>query len=49
MEGYEKYVGAVLDGRYKIDKIIGVGGMAVVFRAYDMLMNRTVAIKILKD
>ncbi len=49
MEGYEKYVGAVLDGRYKIDKIIGVGGMAVVFRAYDMLMNRTVAIKMLKD
>ncbi len=49
MEQYEKFVGAVLDGRYKIDCIIGVGGMAVVFRAYDMLMNRVVAIKMLKN
>lgn len=23
MEAYEKFVGAVIDGRYKIDKIIG--------------------------
>ena len=30
MEAYEKFVGAVIDVRYKIDKIIGVGGMAVV-------------------
>lgn len=49
MEIYEKYVGAVLDGRYKIEKIIGIGGMAVVFRAVDLLMNRTVAIKMLKE
>ena len=49
MEQYEKFVGAVLDGRYKIDCIIGIGGMAVVFRAYDMLMNRIVAIKMLKN
>jgi len=49
MEQYEKFVGAVLDGRYKIDCIIGIGGMAVVFRAYDMLMNRVVAIKMLKN
>ena len=49
MEGYEKYVGAVLDGRYKIEKIIGIGGMAVVYKAHDMLMNRPVAVKMLKD
>ncbi len=49
MEQYEKYVGAVLDGRYRIDCIIGIGGMAVVFRAQDMLMNRVVAIKMLKN
>ena len=49
MEQYEKYVGAVLDGRYKIECIIGVGGMAVVFKALDMLMNRPVAIKMLKN
>ena len=49
MEAYEKYVGAVIDGRYKVDKIIGVGGMAVVYRAHDGLTDRTVAIKMLKD
>ena len=49
MESYEKYVGAVLDGRYKIEKIIGIGGMAVVYKAHDMLMNRPVAVKMLKD
>lgn len=49
MEIYEKYVGTVLDGRYKIERIIGVGGMAVVFLAQDLLMNRPVAIKMLKE
>lgn len=49
MDAYEKYVGVVFDGRYKIEKIIGVGGMAVVFLAYDILMNRRVAVKMLKE
>lgn len=49
MENYESYIGTTLDERYKIDKLCGVGGMAIVFRAEDMLMNRTVAIKMLKD
>lgn len=49
MESYERYVGQVLDNRYRIDKIIGVGGMAVVFRAFDMLIGRNVAVKILKE
>ena len=29
--------------------MIGVGGMAIVFKAEDLLMNRTVAIKMLKN
>ncbi len=49
MDGFEKYVGAVFDNRYKIEKIIGIGGMAVVYKAHDLLMNRIVAVKILKD
>lgn len=49
MDIYEKYVGLVFDGRYRIQQVIGVGGMAVVFKADDMLMRRTVAVKILKD
>lgn len=49
MEAYEKYVGRVFDNRYHIEKVIGVGGMAIVFKATDLLMRRVVAVKILKD
>ncbi len=49
MNGFEKYVGQVFDGRYKITKILGVGGMAVVFEAFDTKLNRIVALKMLKD
>ena len=45
----DKYVGKRLDGRYEIQEIIGVGGMAVVYKAYDNQENRIVAVKILKD
>ncbi|MBQ5355236.1 MAG: protein kinase [Clostridia bacterium] len=49
MEIYEKYVGLVFDNRYRIEKVIGIGGMAIVFKATDLLMRKTVAVKILKD
>jgi serine/threonine-protein kinase len=45
----DKFVGKRLDGRYEIREIIGVGGMAVVYKAFDNVENRLVAIKILKD
>ena len=45
----DKYTGKRLDGRYEIHEIVGVGGMAVVYRAYDTIDDRPVAIKILKD
>ncbi|MBR5323026.1 MAG: Stk1 family PASTA domain-containing Ser/Thr kinase [Clostridia bacterium] len=46
---FEKYIGRVLDNRYKIVKVIGKGGMAIVFEALDLAMKRVVALKILKD
>lgn len=46
---YENFVGKILDERYRINCILGVGGMAVVFKAEDLIMNRTVAIKVLKN
>ena len=49
MDSFEKYVGQVFDKRYRILKVIGIGGMAVVFEAMDMLMRRNVAVKMLKD
>lgn len=45
----DSYVGQVLDGRYEIQEIIGVGGMAVVYKAYDNIDDRIVSVKILKE
>ena len=45
----DKFVGKRLDGRYEIQEIIGVGGMSVVYKAYDNFEDRIVAIKILKE
>ncbi len=45
----ENYVGKRIDGRYEIHDVIGVGGMAIVYKAYDNIDDRIVAVKILKD
>lgn len=49
MDKYDSFIGKVLDGRYKILEMLGVGGMAFVLKAEDLMMNRIVAIKILND
>ncbi len=40
-------LGTQISGRYRIDALIGVGGMGAVFRARHMLLDRDVAIKVL--
>ena len=45
----DNYIGRVLGNRYLLKEIIGVGGMAVVYKAYDNVEDRIVAIKILKQ
>ncbi|HVO32123.1 MAG TPA: serine/threonine-protein kinase, partial [bacterium] len=42
-------VGSVVAGRYRIDAPIGAGGMAVVFRATDLDLEESVALKIFTD
>ncbi|MGI6255147.1 MAG: Stk1 family PASTA domain-containing Ser/Thr kinase [Acutalibacter sp.] len=45
----DRFIGKRLDGRYEIHELIGVGGMAYVYKAYDRVEGRWVAIKILKE
>ena len=40
--------GQVINGRYEIIKLIGEGGMANVYLAYDPILKRNVAVKILR-
>ncbi len=45
----ERFLGQTLKGRYRLNEIIGIGGMAVVYKAYDQVLAQDVAVKILKD
>ena len=49
MKRYEQYLNKTFDARYNIKSLIGIGGMAYVFKAEDIVMHRTVAVKILND
>ena len=40
-------VGRVLDNTYRIEKLLGQGGMGAVFRAHEIPLDRTVAIKVM--
>ena len=40
-------VGTLLSGRYRLDAAIGTGGMSTVYRAFDTVLERLVAIKVM--
>jgi serine/threonine protein kinase len=40
-------IGSIIDGRYRIDKMLGQGGMGQVFLAYDRELNKKFALKVL--
>jgi serine/threonine protein kinase len=45
--GGDPYLGTVLAGRYRVTKLLGSGGMGVVYRAEHVHMKKAVAVKIL--
>ena len=49
MDYKDKYIGMVFDDRYEIQEMIGEGGMSVVYKAQDLRLNRSVAVKVMRD
>jgi serine/threonine protein kinase len=47
MKGLEHYIGEVLDGKYRIEKLLGQGGMGAVYMATHVGTERPVALKII--
>ena len=45
----DNYIGKKLEGRYLITELIGIGGMANVYKATDVTDGKTVAVKILRE
>ncbi|MFF8829032.1 Stk1 family PASTA domain-containing Ser/Thr kinase [Streptomyces sp. NPDC015131] len=44
---HDPLVGRLLDGRYRVDERIAVGGMATVYRAVDTRLDRLLALKVM--
>ena len=45
----KKWLGQTLDERYVIQSLVGAGGMAWVYKATDLRLNRSVAVKIMRE
>jgi tRNA A-37 threonylcarbamoyl transferase component Bud32 len=43
------HVGELIVGRYELEELVGEGGMSTVYRAYDTMLERRVAIKVLHE
>ena len=45
----DNFIGKKIEGRYLVSELIGVGGMANVYKATDTMDGKTVAVKVLRE
>src|SRR5207245_1634120 len=45
----DQYIGKLLINKFRIDALIGRGGMGAVYRATDVVLDRSVAVKLLRS
>ncbi len=48
MDAPDLLVGRVLEGRYRLERVLNAGGMGIIFEATQLSVNRQVAVKVLK-
>src|ERR671932_748592 len=47
MNGLERFIGVVLDGKYHLERLLGQGGMGAVYLAIPLGTERPVALKLI--